>query len=932
MDLYSLARSTSRSLTFFLIILTVFVLRTDFAQADPPQKTGPKTASASGAVSLNLADFHPVADGVTDDGPVFQLAINALAQAGGGTLLVPAGKYFIGTPVIKDFSGVNGPIIIQGVPSTKMPAPPSSEGEGLAAGLALTTDVTPATGNDASAFTFKNAKQLLIEHISFSGRPSQETDAFATIALENIDDATIRHCEFYGISSMGGGNVVRSTHSSLSIELSVFLGCTANSGGYAPTVENVDWLKFSISNSIFLDYGTRPFFGKTGLGSPYSWINVAKAADPTPDSPRREVIVRDLFLDEGGYIGLTATPHRWGNTLPIDLVYITGLKMNVSNFLTSGNSLYDVRDILIENSHYGYSQNASAAIDIYRANHAIYDKLTLVADATRLHADDLTQRLTVINSPYETLDSLAKTTTVLETTPEDDPVQFVRKQYSDVLGKAPDPAAHFYWSDLLIRCEQDNECLNHVRANLTQYLASNPETTFTLTGTLLDEHDEVISGGTVNITGSFNFTVLSDSEGKFRFSNLPTSGSYTLAVSKSHYTFAPDTQTVLNPAGDQNVVFNGSWNRHKISGRIVTQDGQPLPGVTVKLDQATSSVTDEDGNYSFPGLLETNSYSVAPTLVDFAFTPATRSFEDLEADQTANFVAQSTLKHYTIYGRIVTDNALGVPGVTVKLGEATSVTNGGGYYAFTGLVERQTYSVAPVSNHFTFTPGSATFANLSSDRTADFFAKPILRTISGKIADAGGAPLSGITVRLGLGQSSTIVTTSANGSYEFKNLFSGQSYTVTAISSEFWFSPVSRTFDVLSANETADFVTKPPPKILTVEGTDVALALESVMFMAQPFSLGNEYGFSIDHATRVMVFLSNLEINDATQLSAVVENQSGTSYPVTIENLDYVPGLSWLKQLNLKLPHNITSGNELKLKISTVQGSINSVRLRVVPE
>ena len=145
---------------------------------------------------------------------------------------------------------------------------------------------------------------MTIEHLAFTGTETSDTDAFITIFLSDINHATIRHSEFYGISTfgllagIGGGNIVRADRSELSIESTSFLGCTANSGAYAPIVENIEWKGFSISNSIFIDYGTRSFFGKMGLGAPLSWINLAAVA-LEPRNPRREVVVRDTFFDEG---------------------------------------------------------------------------------------------------------------------------------------------------------------------------------------------------------------------------------------------------------------------------------------------------------------------------------------------------------------------------------------------------------------------------------------------------------------------------------------------------------------------------------------------------------------------------------------------------------------------------------------------------------
>jgi polygalacturonase len=48
-------------------------------------------------MQLSLADFHPAADGETLDTACLQRALDQLAQQGGGTLTVPAGRYRLGS-------------------------------------------------------------------------------------------------------------------------------------------------------------------------------------------------------------------------------------------------------------------------------------------------------------------------------------------------------------------------------------------------------------------------------------------------------------------------------------------------------------------------------------------------------------------------------------------------------------------------------------------------------------------------------------------------------------------------------------------------------------------------------------------------------------------------------------------------------------------
>ena len=166
---------------------------------------------------LNLRDFGAVGDGVADDGPAFQSALDALAAAGGGTLYVPEGKYAIATPVAKDFTGLASSISILGVESLTPVAPPSAPGSELSKGLDLLSEVYPRTGEQQVAIFIKGLSNLVIKDIAFVGTATVVTDAATTLFLSDIGKAQIKHSEFYGLATLTGAGVVAAVRCDLEI-------------------------------------------------------------------------------------------------------------------------------------------------------------------------------------------------------------------------------------------------------------------------------------------------------------------------------------------------------------------------------------------------------------------------------------------------------------------------------------------------------------------------------------------------------------------------------------------------------------------------------------------------------------------------------------------------------------------------------------------
>ncbi len=655
---------------------------------------------------FNLSDFGAVGDGNTDNGPALQAALNAIAAAGGGTLFVPAGRYAINTPVQKDFTGSAASLTILGVESLTPVPPPNSGGQVLTHGLDLSSEFAPRTGTQGIAISITGLETFLIKDITFIGTLGVNTDASITLALSDIWDATIRHCEFYGLSSLvGGGAIVQSVRSHLHLEQSVFLGSACNGGAQGAVVQNFEWKSVTVANTIFADYGQRAeLFGKIGLGTPASWVNIGNAAIPTNKSPRREAVIKDVFLDEGALNGLSTLTYGHLPSAPIDLMNVSGLHMNVSNLHTSGNYLDRPRRVLIENSHYGWSHDADTAINLVGVGNAILDQVECSDDANRIRADENTGKLTVINSVYEHLDSQSPQTRVITTeTPDEDPVQHVRQQFISILGREPDAAAHFYWSDRLLQCGDDEQCINAERTALETYLSTAPAPSFAIAGTLRGESGAGLAGVTVTLSDSQSVSTQTGSDGRYSFDRLPTSGVYTVTPDRSIYTFGAYSRTFTTPSNNQTADFT-AVDTVTISG-LVTKGTTPLSDVIIILGGSHSDITGTDaaGFYSIRVPVE-GSYTITPAKQYYLFSPVSASFDNVTANQTADFNStQMSLLAFDASSYNISEGARRI-NVTVSRNGDTSSAAELVYSATDGSADQRS-DVIPIVGRLNFAPG-----------------------------------------------------------------------------------------------------------------------------------------------------------------------------------------------------------------------------------
>jgi Pectate lyase superfamily protein/Carboxypeptidase regulatory-like domain/Domain of unknown function (DUF4214) len=802
---------------------------------------------------FNLRDYGAVGNGTTDDGPALQLALNAAANAGGGTVYVPAGRYAIITPVTKDFSTIPaGQITIQGVTSST-PVHVDGIGPEQAAGLDLPSEFVIKVGQAVTALNLSGLTNLLIKDLVFIGTLDRVSDALVTLSLSEIRDAKIQHCEFYGLASfVAGGAIVLASRCRLNVTETAFLGCTVGSGYNGAVLQNIGWKNITVTESVFMDYGLRTnFWGKTTWGATYSWIGIGNAAAIDNLSPRRETFVYHIFLDEGHINGIASRPDLYptAGSAPIDLIYISRLRMNVNNLGFNGLYLSKANRVFIGNSHFGWSHDAASAVSIVDVREAVLDVVECVEAADTIYADASTNKLTVINSVYQHLASSAQTTVVINTaTPSEDPAQYVAQQFRNILGRDPDAAGHDYWTNQLLLCAGVTQCLNERRSALGSYLASSPLTVFSINGRVTNAVGIAMPGVSVTLSGSQAVTTQSNSNGDYTFADLPTSGRYVITPAKNHYNFNPTGRTFTTPSGNQTGNFTALLNTHVING-IVSSLGSPLAGVTITLGGGQTRTTS---------------------------------------------------------------------------------TNAAGAYSFTVDAGRN-YTLTAARAHYTFDPSLHTITDLSADVTFNFSAALNRHRISGRVLKVSGEPLDAAMVVLS-GSQNRSTTTSSDGTYSFVDVGGGSNCTITATKANYLMNPQSRTFNDLSADQIADFTATPRPVLLTVENSTRAIAVESITFLAEPFSPTRTLFSGPDNRTRVMLFATQLGLlpdEGAAAVTAEAQDVSLTSYPLIVEYVGPVPGSVPVTMIIVRLNDNLAHVGDVIVTITVHGLRSNSVRIGI---
>ncbi len=302
--------------------------------------------------------------------------------------------------------------------------------------------------------------------------------------------------------------------------------------------------------------------------------------------------------------------------------------------------------------------------------------------------------------------------------------------------------------------------------------------TYTISGTVFDSSTaSFLSGTTVTLSGSQSGSVTTGRDGAFSFT-VNAGGNYTVTPSNAGYTFNPPSASFNNLQSNQSISFNGTpvqtptptptpsltptptpsptpsptptpaptpspsptpaptpsptptpspspsptpATTFVIAGRVTDANNAGIDSVTVTLtgSQSGSATTDSNGNYSFANLAAGGNYTVTVARTNFTFSPTSRSFSNLQSNQTASFAG--ALANLSASGRVTDASGNPIPDVDIVLsgaGSQATKTDAAGNYAFTAIVAGRTYTITPAKDSYTFAPTNSVLSNFSSNNSA----------------------------------------------------------------------------------------------------------------------------------------------------------------------------------------------------------------------
>lgn len=346
-----------------------------------------------------------------------------------------------------------------------------------------------------------------------------------------------------------------------------------------------------------------------------------------------------------------------------------------------------------------------------------------------------------------------------------------------------------------------------------------------ITGTVSKDDGTPLAGVTLSLyspSGELLTTTQTTPAGTYVFPRVQASAGYTVRVTPPAglASVGPDGQTVDVSAGDDAADFVlRDIVPFEVSGRVVDQHGDPVPGVQVDVDSPAGTVT-TDANGVFradnvsPGLhtAALKGLPVGYYAGDAVHFPTSLQYDVLNGPVTG---LDFTIFKLATLGGVVSAGSRGVPGATVTATgvnhpQVAVVTGADGSYVLRLEPDDYTVTVSPPPGHFVLGSDTRNEDLKVTDVSDADFALGAFGTASGTVTDTTTGPVSGVTVTVSGPGGVTPVSTDAAGGFAFGGLRAGTyEIMLTVPGDRRAVGPTTRTITVTDAGETItgqDFV------------------------------------------------------------------------------------------------------------------------------
>jgi hypothetical protein len=269
--------------------------------------------------------------------------------------------------------------------------------------------------------------------------------------------------------------------------------------------------------------------------------------------------------------------------------------------------------------------------------------------------------------------------------------------------------------------------------------------TVSLSGRVTDQAGEAMPNVEVYVGGGYAWSVRTDTDGNFTFTNLPGGQTYYITPSPANtIVFTPTSRTYNNVLSDiTGIDFVGSEPNQSPSPQFVA----PVDGGSYSMSQPIPlqvQANDPDNNVTHFSVVANNG-TFAQTIaqvntgtINTLWQPQSPGNYTLTAIVRDRGPVQTTVQiqitvtpppPVTIGGRIVDRNSIGVEGVTVQLNEyngeetpvATVTTNANGNYVIPDVLTTRAYMIRVSMQDYTFAPAQRLYFNVRNNITdADF--------------------------------------------------------------------------------------------------------------------------------------------------------------------------------------------------------------------